>query len=41
MIGCWMVDTGVSMDGNMFAESNGLDEVLLDLANQLNDADTG
>lgn len=36
-----MVDAAVNVGGNTFAESNGFDEVLFDLADQLTDTSSG
>lgn len=36
-----VVDAAVNVDGNTFAESNGFDEVLFDLADQLTDTSSG
>ena len=37
----WVTDAAVGVDGNLFAESNGFDEVLFDFAGELIDTNTG
>jgi len=38
---CFVLDAAGSMDGNLFVEGSSFDDILMDLADQLNDTSTG